>query len=245
MTTRYRQTAILVVGLWAAAFGVVGCDGDDAETPSEGGAEETASAEPTTTGDAVDGGQGTSVGTDSSGHGGHGTSGGGGHGESGHGSSHSETGSGDTGEDFGDRCYGAEKNDVDEWFYCDYSEQDAVSGARAKSRRGLLHLELVEVQAPFVMTPAANSVRLRLLDAEGNPLSNAAFTCAQTWTFAHTGHDAPPGPELTPTEVPGEYDVSPVYFAHGGQWHVLISAEVDGVADDFIFTFCIDESYPP
>jgi hypothetical protein len=83
----------------------------------------------------------------------------------------------------------------------------------------------------------SNTWTLRLLDAVGNPVTDATFPQIKTWMPDH-GHGSSAIPQAQPSGD-GTYTIQPLYLFMNGLWQVTFTAQSGSTTDSAMFSFCI------
>ena len=104
-------------------------------------------------------------------------------------------------------------------------------------------LSFVIAKANFIPPAVAvNSWTIKILDASGQPVSNATLAFpkndhpADPWMPDHS-HGAVPARAVNNND--GTYTVTPLYFFMAGIWATYIQATVGSVTDSTTFMFCV------
>ena len=82
-----------------------------------------------------------------------------------------------------------------------------------------------------------NTWTLKITDAEGAPVTDAAFSMIKTWMPDH-GHGSPLVP-VAASNGDGTYAVTSLDFFMAGLWQVTFFASSGATSDSGMFSFCL------
>ena len=85
-----------------------------------------------------------------------------------------------------------------------------------------------------------NSWTLAITDAGGEPITDAQITTVMPMMPDH-GHGTSVAAEVTATDNPAEFVVSPVNLFMAGLWEITLDLDLgDGATDQVVFAFCVE-----
>jgi hypothetical protein len=116
-------------------------------------------------------------------------------------------------------------------------DEDAYDAVRT-GEMGNLTIELLSAEPNPHLGDNYNSLRIRVLDSEGDPVDGVTFDEIEPFTV-QAGHGTPVKPVATPAGEPGEYDITDLAYVHEGIWEVRFSLSAGAVSDRIVFTFCV------
>lgn len=123
---------------------------------------------------------------------------------------------------------------------CQGDEDAFAAGTRVDGQGGLLAIEVVSATpSPHVAESTTNALRIRVLDASGQPVDNVTFSSIVP--LMEGGHHGTPiVPMATATGTAGEYDITMINYIHEGRWTLTFELSAGGNTDTVQFLFCID-----
>lgn len=111
------------------------------------------------------------------------------------------------------------------------------SGDEVRSKQGLFTVRLVAT-SPEIPHKGENAWTLVLLDAAGQPISDASLTNVQPFMPEH-GHDGRFAPELGAGNTQGTFVIERINLWMGGHWEVRVFGVVAGSEDVAVLEVCI------
>jgi hypothetical protein len=137
--------------------------------------------------------------------------------------------------DDGEAC--GEHSHDSECMACSGDEDEAAAGTRKTGDDGVFTIELVT--ASEQITPGAQTIVIRVEDADGNPVDGVTFDDIE---IEGNGHGSPLTPEAAATGTPGEYEISMIAYLEPVPSTLTFTLTAGGATDTVVFTFCVVEA---
>jgi hypothetical protein len=134
-----------------------------------------------------------------------------------------------------DGCCSSHDDDGAE-FRCLGTEDPFTPGFSRAGNDGNLSIVLLEA-TPSPHFVQNNDLRIRVEDADGDPVEGVTFVDIEPFTAAHD-HGTPIDPEAVELGG-GEYEITMINYVHRGPWYLTFEMDTGTVTDTVRFTFCI------
>ncbi len=122
---------------------------------------------------------------------------------------------------------------------CDGEIEPIAIGSHTTGPEGRYTAELLAL-APGPPQKFRNDWRVRILDEDGEIAEDAVVVEAEPFMVAHQ-HDGLFAPEISRSDLPGEFNVDNLNLWMGGPWEVRLWIEGSAGAERLVFDVCIED----